>query len=526
MADDDDEVLFDEDDEDNVEYEDDDEDDGASGGADSDDFDPDDIDLDDFDLDDDDEESDGGSKKKIVVLGIAGVLVIALATAGGLLVFLGGDEEEAAAGDELSNGAVASLVIPRKNKMRSSRSLLKDQVASGKMTASRPKKGLTPSTAGRDRAAGNSPRPQPPSSSQKSQSDQSKPSQQPAPEQSGTPAPPSPGASSARPPAATNSQSSARVTGAKVLRGSGMNVPSITAAAYRAIPVQPKSKPLSAPIAALIEPNKGQDLPRKGSSGQLAWQTYSHPFKGTAGQPRIGLIVRDLGLSRNSTLAAINLLPAAVTLSFTPYARGVDEWMGLARTAGHETLLALPLETIDFPASDPGPMALLTDVKVTENVARLNRILALSKAYVGLIQFMGSRFATSEAAYKPVLEIIRDRGLLYVDDGQVTNGLGNSIGTKIGLPIAKNSLIVDDDPSHTAVLNNLHRLEAIAKKQKFALGLISAYPVTLRQISKWVPTLKIKKIDLAPVSALVQDPSKAKPAGTAGADGQAGEEKK
>ncbi len=442
MADDDDDLLFDtdDDDDDEADYEDDDVEldaagaDGAGGDADLDDIDIDDIDLDAMDFGEDElDEKPPRSKKKTVVLALAGIFLFAMLSAGGALMLLGGDETADQAGLEIPEGAIASLAIPPKGKMRSSASQLRDKMANGeatpkKMQASKPRQGLQPPA---------------PASQQVSQQGSQQESQQasasapglagqsgaPAPDNEQTPSPAgnapqaggestpnseSAAAGNSPPPGPSPAAGSTQVAGARNIGGAGMIVPAITAAAYTGIRPAAKARPLSAPNPRLIETVNGRILPKIGDNGRESRKEYAHRFGGDPTLPRIGIIIRELGLSRNATLASINDTSALITLSFTPYARGVEEWMGLARSNGHEAILELPLETIDFPSTDPGPMALLTDVSQEENLARLNKLMSTSKAYVGMIQFMGSRFATSEAAFRPVLQNLKNRGLIYV----------------------------------------------------------------------------------------------------------------
>src|SRR3546814_2917386 len=56
-------------------------------------------------------------------------------------------------------------------------------------------------------------------------------------------------------------------------------------------------------------------------------------------RPRIAVVLTGLGLSDSATAAAIEELPSAVTLSFSPYARDLERWIALARARGHEVML-------------------------------------------------------------------------------------------------------------------------------------------------------------------------------------------
>ena len=74
-----------------------------------------------------------------------------------------------------------------------------------------------------------------------------------------------------------------------------------------------------------------------------------------AGKFKIAIVVSGLGLSAKATTAALDSLPAGVTLGFAPYAGDVQHWVAQARQRGHEVLLEVPMEPFDFPDSDPGP---------------------------------------------------------------------------------------------------------------------------------------------------------------------------
>lgn len=321
----------------------------------------------------------------------------------------------------------------------------------------------------------------------------------------------------------------ARVIGARTVPGKGLVMPSVTAAAYNAIPLKQKSDPVTAPDESLMETINDKVVPKLSSNGKGSWQTYNHPFTPTLQQiktgegdetktipyARVSIIIRGVGLNRNATLAAINKLPAAISLAFSPYGKGIEQWASLARGAGHETLMSLPMEPVDFPSLDPGPLSLLTDFKSETNVARLYSIMNLSQAYVGFIQHMGSRFTTSEAAFKPIIKILKDRGLLFVDDGLVKGGLGIRLAADFSLPHARSDMIIDDDASGIKIAQNLLQLEKIAKtnqstiglakKNQSAIGIGETYPATIMQIARWAKTLKGKMIDLAPISAVVRD---------------------
>src|SRR3546814_19884121 len=73
------------------------------------------------------------------------------------------------------------------------------------------------------------------------------------------------------------------------------------------------------------------------------------------------------------------------------------------------------MEPVDYPESDPGPQALFVTLSPAENIERMRWALSRVSGYVGVLNHMGSRFTTSREAMAPVLDELKDRGLLFVD---------------------------------------------------------------------------------------------------------------
>ena len=207
--------------------------------------------------------------------------------------------------------------------------------------------------------------------------------------------------------------------------GQGLIIPSVTAASFRKVPALPKSTPLAkAPVRDLLEKVQGLNgpLPTVSKDGeQLPWQAYARPLTGNEQGQRVGLLVTGLGLSRAATMAAITKLPGEVSLVFEPYASDLNGWLLRARLAGHEVFVGLPMESGNFPAKDPGPLALSTTVQVADNMKRLYRILSSFAGYVGVVSTMGSKFSEAEGQLKPILAELKKRGLMFVDGGAISS---------------------------------------------------------------------------------------------------------
>lgn len=272
----------------------------------------------------------------------------------------------------------------------------------------------------------------------------------------------------------------------------------------RALPAEPRDGLVLAPAPDPELVTEGQDglLPVIAPDGRRAWQVYARPFEKTGKRPRIAIMLAGLGLSQSATKAAIQQLPGAVTLGFAPYARGLEAWMDEARAAGHEVFLELPMEPFDYPNSDPGPHTLLTTLDPSDNIDRLDWLLSRTAGYVGVTNFMGDKFTSSPESLGPVLEALRNRGLMFLDARTSRDSVAGELATQIKLPRALNNRFLDNEASRIAIDARLLELEEIAKTVGYAVGIGFPYPVTLERIARWSATLDEKGIDLAPMSAL------------------------
>ena len=232
------------------------------------------------------------------------------------------------------------------------------------------------------------------------------------------------------------------------------------------------------------------------------WMKYARPFDAPPGTPRIAIVVTGLGTSASATGAAVRL-PGGVTLSFSSQGRDLQTWVDKARAAGHEAMIDLPMEPLDYPAVDPGPNTLLTSLPSVENVARLKWHLGRAVGFVGVTHSMGSRFTASPDALRPVLSALKVRGLIFLDGRTTSHSVAARLASTIGLPRAINDRFLDDHASRGAIDRRLAEIEAIARDTGYAVAIGHAYPVTLERLAAWLPTLAERGFALAPISAVI-----------------------
>ena len=160
------------------------------------------------------------------------------------------------------------------------------------------------------------------------------------------------------------------------------------------------------------------------------------------------------------------------------------------------------MEPDNYPAYDPGPQTLLTSMSAAENLDRLLWILSRGTGYVGVVDFLGSRFTTSAKHMRPILAAVKERGLLYLDSGSSPRSISPRVAGQLNLSWAAASLTLDQRASRTEIDRNFALLEQRAKREKRAIGIASPYPVSLERIATWARQLEARGIAIAPITAI------------------------
>ena len=214
-----------------------------------------------------------------------------------------------------------------------------------------------------------------------------------------------------------------------------------------------------------------------------------------------------MGVGSRTTTDAIENLPGEITFAFAPYVTGLAEWTTKARRAGHELLLQLPLEPFDYPNNDPGPKTLLVDNSWDDNKDRLHWLLARMTNYVGVVNFMGARYSASPEVLNPLFQELRDRGVMYVDDGSTPLSRAKEVAQQTNIAFAQTTISLDSALSAEDIDARLLELEGLARDRGLAIGVATAFPVTIERLKRWAKDADKRGIKLVPISATLNKSS-------------------
>lgn len=261
---------------------------------------------------------------------------------------------------------------------------------------------------------------------------------------------------------------------------------------------------------ALIEATAVGPLPRIAADGRTAMVAYARAFDpGATPRPRIVLVLTGLGTSAAETQRALEKLPPTVTLAFSPYASNLQTWVDNARGKGHEVLIEVPMEPLDFPDSDPGPRTLMSSAPNEENEQRLIWTLTRFTGYAGAVNAQGGKFLSEAHALEPVIRFLARRGILWVDVSNSETSVTAGTAQQQKAAAVAGAMRIDAIQTPEAIEEKLLDLEARARRDGVAVGLAFPYPVSIERIAEWARGVTAKGFVIAPASAAATRPGAA-----------------
>jgi polysaccharide deacetylase 2 family uncharacterized protein YibQ len=218
--------------------------------------------------------------------------------------------------------------------------------------------------------------------------------------------------------------------------------------------------------------------------------------------PLVAIIVDDIGHDRAVAQQFLDM-DAPLTLSVLPHGPFSRHLAVDARTKGHEIMLHLPMEPSEFPATNPGPGALLLQMSPDQLIEQLNVDLDLIPGVKGVNNHMGSALSQSSVHMRQIFSVLKKRGLYYIDSRTTAKTVARPSARKLQLPFAERDIFIDHFENERFISGQLGRLVERAKRQGFAVGIAHPHPITHKVLSQFMPVLK-QQVELVPASMVVE----------------------
>ena len=223
-------------------------------------------------------------------------------------------------------------------------------------------------------------------------------------------------------------------------------------------------------------------------------------------EPSISLVIADLGLDKKIHGLIYNL-PKEIALGFSPYADNVSGLIDTADKKGYDTLIHLPMQSLDYPSTDLGSYCLLDSFSDIDNTSRINSILSKSHKVKGVYINPDEVFTNSRSRLRLCLEEINNKAVsddeflyIYQDIDMVkrVNVYSNDLGLQRMRPESI-GVIIDSEVDAKDLRRQFLDAENIAKSRGGVLVVVYPSLDYFDRLSTWISSLSDKGIKLVRV---------------------------
>lgn len=219
--------------------------------------------------------------------------------------------------------------------------------------------------------------------------------------------------------------------------------------------------------------------------------------------PGVAIVLTEVGEDERVTPAMLSRLPPAIGIAVTPNARHSAAYAAAALAAGHQLWAGIPMQPTRYPAVTPGPRLLLLTASAEENRATVLWALDRVPGAIGAYNIMGSAITADPETLGQVIDILKERRLLFLDTRSTGATVSARLGAAAGLNVTLSDRFLDETPAPAAIDSALDDLAALARRRGRALGVMHADPASLARLEKWLPTLETHHVSLVQASVKI-----------------------
>ena len=217
----------------------------------------------------------------------------------------------------------------------------------------------------------------------------------------------------------------------------------------------------------------------------------------------LAVIIDDMGtnVQEARSLAGIGV---PITFSIIPGLRSFREVAAFADANGIETMIHIPMQSKGWPGrrlEANGLLVSMTDKDIADRVEGFVR--SLPKA-TGANNHTGSEFTEHEDKMRAVLEVLKGRGLFFVDSVTTPQTVGEGIARELGMKSGRRNVFLDNDQDGAYIQGQLNQAVRLARKTGSAIAICHPHPVTIRTLEAALPALEKQGITLVSASRLVK----------------------
>lgn len=253
---------------------------------------------------------------------------------------------------------------------------------------------------------------------------------------------------------------------------------------------------------AARQPEPEEPAPVRGKETESKPEEQTQPK--LAGQPRVAIILDDVGLGSMKSFRQALEIPYPLTFAVIPFRRFTKECATMARGRGFEMIVHMPMEPYNYPQQDPGPGAIFEKDSIEIIEQKIQAALDSVMYGRGMNNHMGSKITALPFTMRVILSKLKREGLFFVDSRTTPDTVVIREATQLGVPAISRNVFLDNSRDPADIRTQLEEVIAIAKEQGYVVALGHNYPETIAVLEAEMPRLD-REVNFVFVRELVDE---------------------
>ena len=154
--------------------------------------------------------------------------------------------------------------------------------------------------------------------------------------------------------------------------------------------------------------------------------------------------------------------------------------------------------------NDPGPLALLINNPVEQNIKRFNWMLNQAEDFAGFYTSNQERFSFAMSAMEVILQRITSNKLILLYNNNQDNIMLVEKAKSINTNLLFSDLVIDNILSEEYIRERLEIIERIALRRGYAIIVVHPFLVKQNILPRWIENLNDKNIILTSITEMMK----------------------
>lgn len=218
----------------------------------------------------------------------------------------------------------------------------------------------------------------------------------------------------------------------------------------------------------------------------------------------ISIIIDDFGNIDGKLLNGFTQTNPAVCFAIMPDTPHAVETMQLAKQTGHESIIHIPMEPINYPRENPGENAIYIQLSSGEISRRMERFIKQLPDCIGANNHMGSLATSDEPAMHTVMQSLRKHNLRFIDSRTTSGTVAYKVAQKNMVPALKRDIFLDEpDLSAANMDKKLAEISRISLSKPYVVAIMHCHTAAhLNYLTQFIARAQDNGFKLEPISKL------------------------